>query len=92
MFTGVHNVDTVQAYEMTGQKGEQREYTCGADIYRDLGVIASLRLMTHNPGKIEGLKQAGFIVEPETFEVAMNSNITRRDIEAKKVKLGHIYP
>ncbi len=86
------DVDTVAAFEMTGQHGERRDYTSGADIYKDLGIIAPLRLMSHNPGKIEGLRSAGFVVTPESFNVAMNSSITMRDIVAKKEKLGHIYP
>lgn len=86
-----NDVDTVTAFEMTGQKGEKREYTCGGDIYKDLGVKAPLRLMTHNPGKIAGLEKAGFRVQPDTFRVNLNSPITARDIQAKTVMLGHLY-
>lgn len=84
-------VDTVTAFETNGQKGENRQYKEAVDIYRDLGIVAPLRMMTHNPGKIESLGKAGFQIIIEPFTVPINGKITATDLRAKENKLGHLY-
>jgi GTP cyclohydrolase II len=53
--------DTVDANLMLGHQADERDYTIAALMLRDLGV-ASLRLMTNNPSKIEGLRALGLNV------------------------------
>ena len=50
--------DTVDANLMVGHKADEREYTAAALILKDLGVL-SVRMLTNNPMKIEGLQALG---------------------------------
>jgi GTP cyclohydrolase II len=50
--------DTVDANLMLGHQADEREYSAAAAILRDLE-IASIRLMTNNPAKIDHLIQLG---------------------------------
>ena len=81
--------DTVQANIMLGFKDDERDYSFGAFILRQLGVN-SLKLLTNNPRKSEGLKDFGInILE----RVPMNCGIDEENIgymKTKKDKLGHI--
>ncbi len=51
-------LDTVDANLALGHQADERDYTIGACILKDLGV-RSVHLMTNNPLKIENLLQAG---------------------------------
>ncbi|MCP5094690.1 MAG: GTP cyclohydrolase II [Chloroflexi bacterium] len=53
--------DTVEANIMLGHQADARDYTIAALILQDLG-IDSLRLITNNPAKIEGLDALGIHV------------------------------
>ena len=53
--------DTVDANLMLGHQPDARDYTIAAHILRDLGV-QTVRLLTNNPSKIEGLAQLGISV------------------------------
>ena len=81
--------DTVQANVKLGFAPDIREYGTGSQILRDLGV-RKIRLMTNNPAKYVAIEGFGLqIVERVPLEIAP-SNDTRRYLEAKKAKLGHI--
>jgi 3,4-dihydroxy 2-butanone 4-phosphate synthase/GTP cyclohydrolase II len=54
--------DTVDANLMLGHQADEREYSAAAAILVDLGV-ASIRLMTNNPAKIDHLEQLGVKIE-----------------------------
>jgi 3,4-dihydroxy 2-butanone 4-phosphate synthase/GTP cyclohydrolase II len=53
--------DTVDANLMLGHKADERDYTIAAMILGELGV-ASVRLLTNNPLKIESLQSLGVAV------------------------------
>ena len=63
-------MDTVEANEALGFKGDHRDYGIGCQILRDLGVV-KLRLMTNNPRKRIGLGGYGLeVVEQVPLEIA----------------------
>lgn len=53
--------DTVEANLLLGHQADERDYTVAARILEDLGV-ASLRLLTNNPDKLETLRALGMQV------------------------------
>jgi 3,4-dihydroxy 2-butanone 4-phosphate synthase/GTP cyclohydrolase II len=81
--------DTVEANQRLGFPPDQRDYGVGAQILRDLGV-RRMRLMTNNPAKFVGLEGYGLeIIERVPLEVPPTEH-TRRYLEAKKRKMGHL--
>ena len=81
--------DTVEANQRLGFAPDQRDYGVGAQILRDLGV-RRMRLMTNNPSKYVALAGYGLeIVERIPLEVPPTEH-TRKYLEAKKHKLGHL--
>lgn len=82
--------DTVEANLELGFKEDGRDYGIGAQILRDLGV-ASIRLVTNNPKKIEGLETYGIAVAARVpIEVPPHpGNI--RYLRTKQEKLGHLF-
>ncbi|MBI3282859.1 GTP cyclohydrolase II [Candidatus Curtissbacteria bacterium] len=83
-------IDTVAAFEKAGYPVDQRDYTVAADIIKDLG-IKSVRLITNNPNKIEQIAKLGIkIVNRIPCEVLPANEIVRKDLQAKRGKLGHL--
>jgi len=81
--------DTIEANEKLGFAPDIRDYGTGSQILRELGV-RKIRLMTNNPAKYVAIEGFGLtIVERVPLEIAPNSE-TRKYLEAKKKKLGHI--
>jgi 3,4-dihydroxy 2-butanone 4-phosphate synthase/GTP cyclohydrolase II len=81
--------DTIEANAKLGFAPDIRDYGTGSQILRDLGV-RKIRLMTNNPAKFVAIEGFGLeIVERVPLEIAPSQN-TRRYLEAKKNKLGHI--
>ncbi|MCQ2244535.1 MAG: bifunctional 3,4-dihydroxy-2-butanone-4-phosphate synthase/GTP cyclohydrolase II [Bacteroidaceae bacterium] len=80
--------DTVDANIHLGFKPDERDYGCGAQILRQLG-IRKMRLLTNNPVKRIGLEAYGLeITENIPIEVTPNE-YNRRYLETKKVRMGH---
>ncbi|GBG69296.1 hypothetical protein CBR_g3995 [Chara braunii] len=82
--------DTVDANLEMGLPVDSREYAIAALIMKDLG-IKSVRLMTNNPAKYEGLVKHEVQV---TGRVPVVSPITKenwRYLETKRSRMGHIY-
>ena len=82
-------LDTVEANERLGFKGDARDYGIGSQILRYLG-IRKLKLLTNNPRKIYGLEGYGLhIVERLPIEMEPHSRNTHY-LKTKKQKLGHL--
>ena len=80
--------DTVDANIHLGSKPHQRDYGCGAQMLRKLG-IHKMRLMTNNPVKRVGLEAYGIeIVENVPIEVTPNK-YDFRYLQTKKDRMGH---
>ena len=81
-------LDTVDANLHLGFKPDERDYGCGAQILRQLGV-QKMRLMTNNPVKRVGLEAYGLeIVENVAIETTPNE-YNLRYLETKKNRMGH---
>ena len=81
--------DTVDANTKLGFAADIRDYGTGSQILRDLGV-RKIRLMTNNPAKYVAIEGYGLeIVERIPLEIAPSTD-TRRYLEAKKTRLGHM--
>ena len=81
--------DTVDANLALGFDADHRSYDLAAGILRDLGV-ETVRLMTNNPQKIEGLQQAGVVVQAQESHWVGESPHSAGYLSTKKSKLGHI--
>ncbi|KAL9247702.1 hypothetical protein vseg_021107 [Gypsophila vaccaria] len=82
--------DTVEANLELGLAADAREYGIGAQILRDIGV-RTMRLMTNNPAKFEGLKGYGLAVIGRVPVMTPITEENRRYLETKRTKMGHIY-
>ena len=81
-------LDTVDANVHLGFKPDERDYGCGAQMLRHLGVH-KMRLMTNNPTKRVGLEAYGLeIVENVPIEVSPNQ-YDYRYLRTKKERMGH---
>ncbi len=81
-------LDTVEANVHLGFKPDERDYGCGAQILRKLGV-QKMRLLTNNPVKRVGLEAYGLeIVENIPIEVTPNA-YNLRYLKTKKDRMGH---
>ena len=81
-------MDTVEANVHLGFKPDEREYGCGAQMLRHLGVH-KMRLLTNNPVKRVGLEAYGLeIVENVPIETTPNP-YNLRYLQTKKERMGH---
>jgi 3,4-dihydroxy 2-butanone 4-phosphate synthase/GTP cyclohydrolase II len=81
-------MDTVDANIHLGFKPDERDYGCGAQMLRHLG-IHKMRLMTNNPTKRVGLEAYGLeIVENVPIEISPNE-YDYRYLKTKKERMGH---
>ena len=80
--------DTVDANTHLGFKPDERDYGCGAQMLRHLGVH-KMRLLTNNPTKRVGLEAYGLeIVENVPIEVVPNK-YNERYLKTKRDRMGH---
>ena len=80
--------DTVDANIHLGFKPDERDYGCGAQMLRHLGVH-KMRLLTNNPVKRVGLEAYGLeIAEIVPIEV-MPNRYNERYLKTKQVRMGH---
>lgn len=81
--------DTVQANEDLGFKADYRDYAFPAEILKFLGVY-DVRLLSNNPEKVAGLKNAGIAVS-ERIPCEAEANVeSAAYLKTKEKRLGHI--
>lgn len=81
-------MDTVEANVHLGFKPDERDYGCGAQMLRHLGV-RKMRLMTNNPTKRVGLEAYGLeIIENVPIEISPNP-YDYRYLKTKQDRMGH---
>jgi 3,4-dihydroxy 2-butanone 4-phosphate synthase/GTP cyclohydrolase II len=82
--------DPVEANERLGFRADHRDYGTAVEIFRDLGV-RSIRLLSNNPRKFDGLTSDGIVAVSERVPLEIPaSEHTRRYLSTKKEKLGHL--
>lgn len=80
--------DTVDANLCLGFKADERDYGCGAQILRMIGV-QKMRLMSNNPVKRVGLEAYGLeIVENVAIEIEP-TEYNLKYLKTKKDRMGH---
>lgn len=84
-----HGVDTVDANLQLGFEADLRSYQFCADILKYLGV-KSVRLLSNNPDKINGLEEAGIQVVERVPSLVESSPFCQEYLQTKKEKLGHL--
>jgi 3,4-dihydroxy 2-butanone 4-phosphate synthase/GTP cyclohydrolase II len=80
--------DTVDANTELGLPVDAREYSTGAQMLTDLGVH-SLRLLTNNPAKVDGLAGFGLEVSGRVGLPSLPTAHNLRYLTAKRDRLGH---
>ena len=80
--------DTVEANEQLGFEADLRDYAVASQMLKALG-IKSVRLMTNNFRKVDGLRAYGIEVKQRKGIEVPHSEESKRYLETKKEKLGH---
>jgi GTP cyclohydrolase II len=80
--------DTVEANEKLGFEADARSYDIAAAILNDLDV-KSVRLMTNNPAKVEGLEKEGVKVSKRVSHWVGENPHSKSYLAVKRRKMGH---
>ena len=80
--------DTVEANLMLGHPPDKRDYTIAALIIKDLG-LQSIRLLTNNPKKIQGLRDLGIIITERIDLIPTITPENERYLQTKATRLNH---
>lgn len=80
--------DTVEANEQLGFEADLRDYAVASQMLKALGV-KSVRLMTNNFRKVDGLRSYGIEVNQRKDIEVPHTDESKRYLETKKEKLGH---
>jgi 3,4-dihydroxy 2-butanone 4-phosphate synthase/GTP cyclohydrolase II len=82
-------LDTVDANRQIGHADDARHYGVDAQIIHDLG-IASVRLMTNNPDKVDQLERYGVTVTERQPIWVGETDENRVYLDTKTARMGHI--
>lgn len=83
-------LDTVEANHHLGFAADLREYSAAAKILQVLN-LDTVRLLTNNPAKVEGLIQNGIKVS-QRVSLELGVSTTNVDyLKTKKTKFGHLF-
>ena len=80
--------DTVEANHMLGFGDDERAYGAAAEMLRELGV-RSVRLMTNNPNKVQGLRKAGIKITGRLPLVTQANRFNASYLFTKQKRSGH---
>jgi GTP cyclohydrolase II len=83
--------DTVDANRMLGLPDDARDYGAASAMLEHLGV-ASIRLMTNNPAKVEALRVLGVKIERRAPSLVGHNAFSAGYLEAKRLRMGHSLP
>ena len=86
-----HGADTVDANRLLGLPDDAREYDSAAAMIRHLGV-QSVRLMTNNPTKVDGLVELGVEVSGREPVLVSTNPWSASYLETKLQRMGHALP
>jgi GTP cyclohydrolase II len=81
-------LDTVDANRLLGFPDDGRDFYCATRILRDLN-IASVKLLTNNPNKVDALINAGIHVVERLAHVANVSEPAKDYLLVKSLRMGH---
>lgn len=81
-------IDTDRAYREAGLPSEVRDFDVAGEMLKHVGV-KSVRLLTNNPSKIQGIESAGISVEPVEIHIEPDNEIIACDLASKARNLGH---
>ena len=82
-------MDTVEANHHLGFDDDLRDYSISAEMIKLLGV-ESIVLMTNNPKKVQGLRDAGIAVEERQAIRTTPNPHNLNYLETKRLKSGHL--
>lgn len=85
---GGTRVDTYHAYLMAGLPSEIRDFDVAGQMLKQIG-IKSVRLLTNNPAKMEGIESANIRVERVALHIVPDNEIIASDLRSKAAHLGH---
>ncbi|MBX3182442.1 MAG: GTP cyclohydrolase II [Polyangiaceae bacterium] len=83
--------DTIEANERLHLPVDARSYDVAAAMIRHLG-LESIRLITNNPAKLEGLRQLGVEVAGRIPMVIAPNSYSRDYLEVKRRRMAHHLP
>ncbi len=83
-------VDTVDANRLLGFEDDLRRYGAAVEMLEGLGV-RSVALITNNPLKVDGLRDAGVAVADRIPLVTGVNPVNVHYLETKRVRMGHLY-
>lgn len=83
--------DTVDANRALDLPDDARRYDAAAAMLAHLG-IQSVRLMTNNPAKVEGLRALGVDVRERIPHVVPSHPLSHAYLAAKRARMHHILP
>ena len=81
--------DTLEANLELGLPGDSRDYSAGWQILADLG-ITSMRLMTNNPAKYDGIAEFGLTISERVPLITEPNADNVRYLRTKQAKMGHL--
>jgi 3,4-dihydroxy 2-butanone 4-phosphate synthase / GTP cyclohydrolase II len=81
--------DTVDANVHLGFPVDSRDYSVGYQILADLG-LTSIRVLTNNPRKLEGLEGYGLTVSEQLPIEAEPNTFNAEYLRTKRERMGHI--
>jgi len=84
-----HGHDTVEANHLLGFGDDERDYRVAAEMLREIGV-KSVELMTNNPRKLQGLREAGVPVVSRIPLVMPANRFNASYLLTKQKRSGHL--